>query len=468
MRFLMMMNVFMLCFSSVSILMAEDPPSKDYPDLGFRTVTVLDYKKALREEGEDVPQFPPRTSSALIIRSVKPDSPAANAGLKDQDLVRIINGQYLRSLTAGEKILNTASRQEPLKLGVVRRGKASWDQISIEIQPLSETQALKRNFLKTAGFDERYESCFKVRHKDAPSTLFVPDQFQLYYAEKRLHPDRLYLQVAMKIPENTQPGPLVISTDSNRYRLEQPPLYLRRYLNPQREEMKKLDQAQKKNDRLLAEIRKSHQKTKEEFNRVDKVYQEKYKKFDFAESLKDKAARDKQKEKIKILKSLEELNGTLIKLDKATLNFLEVTKSLATRQKDLASQIIQMAEDVKVKRNARYSALTSEQKLLLQAVGSGKKEVGHLTEADLLKLEETGFGGDWIQTQRASQGWKWFDALLNNEQQLKMIKDIISSDRVTVHHESHPQQKFTVTPEQKEQMKAVLTVFEAEGGKVED
>ena len=112
------------------------------------------------------------------------------------------------------------------------------------------------------------------------------------------------------------------------------------------------------------------------------------------------------------------------------------------------------------------TGLTPEQQEIVRKVFLFYRSPAFLNEAGLLQLEDTGFAEWEIKLKRASQGWKWYDAPVN-QQQLKLLRDIISSDNVTVHHARVPGQKFTVSAAQREQMKIVLDVFFEQGGKVQ-
>ncbi|HBL46036.1 MAG TPA: hypothetical protein DDZ90_21880, partial [Planctomycetaceae bacterium] len=117
-------------------------PSKKY-EMGFETVTVFEYKKTLREANAEIPDFPPRTETAVIVKLVESNSRASLAGLKENDLIRVINGSYLRSPNAADQKLSVITNRDQLILGIIRRVDDKWDQISIIMEPISDAAALK-------------------------------------------------------------------------------------------------------------------------------------------------------------------------------------------------------------------------------------------------------------------------------------------------------------------------------------
>mgnify|MGYP003111773033 FL=1 len=88
-------------FTVAVLLFGSNSAQADFPtrkyEMGFETVTVFEYKKTLREANIEIPDFPPRTESAVIVKLVESNSRASLAGLKENDLIRVINGSYLRS-----------------------------------------------------------------------------------------------------------------------------------------------------------------------------------------------------------------------------------------------------------------------------------------------------------------------------------------------------------------------------------
>ena len=79
-------------------------------------------------------------------------------------------------------------------------------------------------------------------------------------------------------------------------------------------------------------------------------------------------------------------------------------------------------------------------------------------------LERVGLYSSHTDLVRMAQGWISYDNPVKKEQ-FKMIEDIISSRKVTVHFENARGKPFELTSKQKEQMKIVLKAFKANGGK---
>ncbi|QGQ25063.1 hypothetical protein F1728_21270 [Gimesia benthica] len=374
MRFLMM-NVIILCFSSVSVLMAEELPSIDYPALGFRTVKVLDYKKALREQGEEIPRFPPRSGNALIVKmdqyqtrinsalTVVEDTRASRSELKDRDLIVVINGKLLRSPDDGDKLLEKITHKDKLELNVIRRNRSKWERINITLEPMGDLEFSKSKVKNVKAYDDDFALARFGVHRDA-RPRFSDGHFQLYIKQKSQELSKLYLQLSLFLPDappqkdTTKIQGFIIKTDGAEYRVA--------------------IEDEEKNNPQAAEARRN----------------------------------------------------------KSIANFSEF-----------------------------YNRSTNRTRKMLDELGEKISNFEKAPEETLIEFERRGIARSQVGFARMLEGWELYDSRLKRDQR-KMIADIISSKKVSFYHESVPDKPFEVTPAQKAQMKAVLTVFKDEEGNV--
>lgn len=462
MRLLMMFAVVFLTLISAQ----AEFPSKKYK-LGFEVVTVADYKKTLRAGNEAIPIFPPRTESAVIVRSVASNSRASLAGLKENDLIRVINGNYLRSPRSADQKLSRVTNQDQLKLGVIRRVEDKWDQVSITLEPISDAAALKLNLSRASSLDGSFKPYVKVRHRNTPFTNYAPDNFQLYYSERASRPDALYLKIAQLIPGQSQPGRFVITVEAEKYTFEpegiqpnQPGLFFPGSIRSPEWEPVRIEILLIQSEDWLKEL-------KEEFNLVEENYDNEFKDFQFDKDRKDKAYQERNRQRLALITSMERINAKIISAEINHQRLLQRKTRLLNQLNLPGNNQVKLTEQAREAIKARFAELTPEQKEIVKRIFTIGFLPGSSKEADLLLFEETGLADQEIKKRRAKQGWNWINVSLN-PQQLAMLRKVISTKIVTVHHENAPQQKFKVTPEQKAQMQTVITAFEAEGGKVKD
>lgn len=456
--------VFVVLFLLSSQVQAQ-PPVKQY-EMGFETVEVFEYIKSLREANQPVPIFPSRTSNALIVKTVADKSRASMAGLQENDLIHIVNGSHLRAPRAGDKKLSRITSQDELKLGVIRREENRWNRISVVLPAISDETALRLKLRKTPGLDSELLPVVKVRHRESPATIFAPDNFQLYFTETNSRPAQLHLRMAQLLPGKTVGGTFIIATEHGQTAFEtedgfdrdhKPSIY-RRSKSPEWEPI------QVELQLLLSE--EGQRKIKEEFRVAEEAYEREFKDFKFDEKRTDKAFQERNKERLKQIAAMERINAELMRVEQNHQRLLRRQEQLANPASISGRNSRQLTEQSRKAIRALYTGLTPEQQEIVRKVFLFYRSPGVLNETGLLQLEETGFAEWEIKLKRASQGWKWYDAPVN-QQQLKLLRDIISADNVTVHHARVPGQKFTVSAAQREQMKIVLDVFFEQGGKVQ-
>ncbi|QEG18902.1 hypothetical protein [Gimesia maris] len=234
MRTLILLTI--LSCLSLPLTRAEVLPSQKYPDLGFDTVKVLDYKKALREQGEEIPRFPPRTANALIVKmnryrtridssiTVVEHTRASNSELKDDDLIIVVNGKLLRSSDEGEKLLQQITYKDKLELRVIRRSGNNWERIDVPIKPFSDLEYYHTKITTDQSHDDDFSLCRFWIHRKAHSR-FTDGNFQLYIKHRSDEPLHLYLQLSMFLPDaplqkdSTKVDGFIIKTDHAKYRV---------------------------------------------------------------------------------------------------------------------------------------------------------------------------------------------------------------------------------------------------------
>ncbi len=415
-----------ISFMSAATTHAENPV-KSY-EMGFETMTVFEYKQSLKKAGEDIPKFPPRTGNALIVQSVKKFSRAHTADLEFHDLIRIVNGKLLRTPADADNILQKITYKDELKLGVIRLVENKWKRIEVTMEPISELDYLRSNLLRYRQIDYDYSYRKFVRHPANSISKFENKNFQLNYTSTNSgQPITIYLQLSLFLPEKSSYGDtsmmygFIIKTDTTKYRIV---------------DISEIDVKKRAFKKRLAEAKKLIQATQTKVDEAD--------------------SKNKAKEEVtKLLKELALAREQYQEIQTAQTEFLKFT----LKQKE------QSDEESRKRFNIAYDSQPKIIKDMLNNLVKKLETGADIPESDLLTLEDRGLGRQFIDMARILQGWKLYDRSLKKSQ-LKMIEDIISSNKVTVHYETVPDKTFEVTPEQKEGMKIVLKVFKADGGKL--
>lgn len=451
----------LLMVSAISL--QAEVPSRKY-QIGIETVTVFDYKQSLKKTGEELPVFPPRTSAALIVQLVEEGSRAAQAGLKEFDLIRFVNGKLIRSADAADKLLKKVNYTDELKLGVVRQSDGRWEPIQIKLEPLSERDYFRTSLIKHSGIDDEYRSCTIVRHRVPPISKYSHNNIQLYFREVSNQPMKLYFRMGMLVPGKSDEGPFVIQTEKGTYKVVKETA------------LKVPDRRTQDFEKKVAELTKlrdaAETKRKEavkKSNAAAKAFQNEFKDFKLDPSRKDEEYKKRLKRKLEAVRKSEklakeaydaglkflEVNGAHQKLLKASIEYSE------QRLKKLKEEANQEGARI----HARINELPADQATLI-AQGANKIQSGVLPdEAEIELIEKLCFRTVDLEKMKANQGWKWYDAPVKKAER-PMIEEIISSPKVMVSFDNDPSKTFEVTPEQKQQMKAVLAIYEDSGGKV--
>ncbi|QDT29367.1 hypothetical protein [Gimesia panareensis] len=422
MRFLMM-NVIILCLSSVSVLSAAEPPSETYEDLGFETVKVLDYKKSLREQGEEIPRFPPRTGNALIVETSGSDSRAEKAGLEDKDLIVMINGTLLRSPDEGDEILKKITYKDEFELRVVRLVENRWDRKTFTIKAMSDLEYYRSQIYSRFGFDSHCKPGRFKRHKTSSSMKYIHNAFMLYIQDTADEPDELFLRISQFLPdkallqEEGKPAGFIVKTDQNSYRIafiDSVGEQIAKYKNEKSQTEKRIQSIKEK----IAELKKT-ENAKNELTQTENMLEQLVKKYKT-----DQVKQANFLENVKLIKAVIE--------EKARKQYSEMY----------------------VGAGPIYSKYLDELRTKLRNGGT-------VEEIKLNTLETLRLGGADLDLARKRQGWKLRDELIFPDE-FKMIEDMISSKNVTVYYEMAPEKKFEVTEEQLQAMKAVFSVFKAD------
>lgn len=454
-------------FTVAVLLFGSNSAQADFPtrkyEMGFETVTVFEYKKTLREANTEIPDFPPRTESAVIVKLVESNSRASLAGLKENDLIRVINGSYLRSPRSADQILSMITHQDQLILGIIRRVEDKWDQISITLPPISEEAARKLMLRKVSGLDGAFLPYYRISHKHAPATRYAPNNFQLYYTERAGRPEKLYLRIAQLLPGHSRSGPFVMTTAGGRFVFESevvPPhqrgLFFAGSLRSPEWEPVKVEILLIQSEDWLDE---KHQ----EFQQAEAKYKQEFQGFKYDQSRRDKAYQELNQRRLSLITEMERLNQKIQSAESNHQRLVQRKDRLANSRNVLVQNQFRLSDDARKAIKLHFANLTAEQKAIVSRAFQYGISIA-LKEAELLQLEETSLAEQEIRRKREKQGWLWVDAPLTPDQ-IPMLRAMIADPTVTVHHESTPEQKFEVTPEQKERLQTVLDVYEAERNK---
>ena len=454
-------------FTVAVLLFGSNSAQADFPtrkyEMGFETVTVFEYKKTLREANIEIPDFPPRTESAVIVKLVESNSRASLAGLKENDLIRVINGSYLRSPRSADQKLSMITHQDQLILGIIRRVEDKWDQISITLPPISEEAARKLMLRKVPSLDGAFLPYYRISHKHAPATRYAPNNFQLYYTERAGRPEKLYLRIAQLLPGHSRSGPFVMTTTGGRFVFESevvPPhqrglFFAGSLRSPEWEPVK--------TEILLILAEDWLNEKRQEFQQVEATHKREFKEFQFDQSRRDKAYQELNQRRLALITDMERINKKIQSAERNHQLLVQRKERLANPRTVLSRNQFKLTDEAREAIKSHYTALTTEQKTLVTRAFRSGISLG-FKEAGLIQLEETGLAEQEIIRKREKQGWLWVDAPLTPDQ-LPMLRAMIADPTVTVHHESTPEQKFEVTPEQKEELQIVLDVYEAERNK---
>ncbi|WP_298868384.1 hypothetical protein [uncultured Gimesia sp.] len=359
---------------------------------------------------------------------MKKFSRAHTADLEFHDLIRIVNGKLLRTPADADNILQKITYKDELKLGVIRLVENKWKRIEVTMEPISELDYLRSNLLRYRQIDYDYSYRKFVRHPANSISKFENKNFQLNYTSTNSgQPITIYLQLSLFLPEKSSYGDtsmmygFIIKTDTTKYRIV---------------DISEIDVKKRAFKKRLAEAKKLIQATQTKVDEAD--------------------SKNKAKEEVtKLLKELALAREQYQEIQTAQTEFLKFT----LKQKE------QSDEESRKRFNIAYDSQPKIIKDMLNNLVKKLETGADIPESDLLTLEDRGLGRQFIDMARILQGWKLYDRSLKKSQ-LKMIEDIISSNKVTVHYETVPDKTFEVTPEQKEGMKIVLKVFKADGGKL--
>ncbi|MCA9015627.1 MAG: hypothetical protein KDA77_09885 [Planctomycetaceae bacterium] len=441
MRYLFPMTLFLILFL-VSLLNAADPPSKSYEDLGFDTVKVLEYKKALREQGDKDLRFPPRTGNALIVKmdqyqtqidsaiTVVEDTRASRAKLQDQDLIVVINGKSLRSPDEGDQLLEQITYKDTLELRVIRRTENRWERVTVTLEPLSE-QTYYRFKINSEHFrDDDFSGCEFWFHRNS-EPRFSQGNFRLYVKQRHnAPPPHLYLEMSLFLPDaphqkdTTKINGFIIKTDRAEYRVA-----------------------------IEDHVENRKQEYKKQLTEANKLVQSAEKQV--------KAASDKKEaDPVGYSKALNALRSAKSKY-----------QDLQTAETEFLHNVKQKAEqrNQETKKNVKgfYLSLSEDDRKMLDELMDCMNRLEAAPESTLQYLERGRLVRSQVAFSRMLQGWELYDLPLKKSQR-KMIEEIISSEKATFWFETVPDKTFEITPAQKKQLKEMLKVFDIEEGRLGD
>lgn len=96
----------------------------------------------------------------IIVGEVTEDGPAADAGVKADDIIQTINGEPVRSWSELRTAIGTSSPGDKVKLGILRDGEkmtitVTLDEMPDELVAQQQGQSTQQNMEKKLGFDVR-------------------------------------------------------------------------------------------------------------------------------------------------------------------------------------------------------------------------------------------------------------------------------------------------------------------------
>lgn len=260
-------------FVFLSSVQAED--LKETYITGFETTPVYEFKKNWEAKGNSPLKFPPNTGHAVVITSIDELSPAAVAGLEINDIVRSINGKILRKPNAAAEAFKSLNPQDEIKLVVIRRGEEKLEFSTVVVKPITKLEYQMRVHCDRST---NANGITEVRHRNSPSAVFVPKNFQLYYTEKNGNPDKLFLRISHLDHDRLFTKKFKVFTNNNSYQIEKKQSKAERAAELLNDltEVNALGQFWKLNPGLRSKIYQIDSKLKsdEELSRADHIYLE--------------------------------------------------------------------------------------------------------------------------------------------------------------------------------------------------
>lgn len=190
----------------VLLLSIVKPAYTEEKVIGFTYVPVIEFKNSWKSDGKEPLKFPPRTGNSVIVQSVIKHSPADEAGLKELDIIRVVNGQLIREIDKVKTIFDTAFSADEMELSIVRSSilngtnsiktrinkKTAWDYETITIKPVTREKYIA-NCMTTSS--DTVKEFTITRHIDSPQIVNSYEGFRLYYLEKNGVEPQLYLRI---------------------------------------------------------------------------------------------------------------------------------------------------------------------------------------------------------------------------------------------------------------------------------
>lgn len=433
-------------------------------EMGFKTLTVFEYKKYLKKEGEDIPKFPPRTGNALIVRFVEEDSRAENAGLRSSDLIRILDGKLIRSANEAVKTLQNITYKDELKLGILRPKGEKWERITLTLEPMTESEYLNSVLTRNFQVDHDFNPCYMIRHADAPFSRYSHKNIQLYYSEVDERAKTLYLRLGIFVRGKGNEGNIVVQTDRTKYKVELGQEIDEQEVDERKKALdKKMKDAEEQYNVLVKKSKESAAKTQA----AEAAHLAKFKGFKLDKNRKDKQYENMRKQYRDSLKNIESLAKVSAEDAKNVFMSVQRRKEYLADATDYMKKKLKRQREIQRLRSERVTAafnrLDPYDKKSLARTADLVAQGIMPNNSQLDSMEFHGIYSPTVDDLKAAQGWKWYDAPLKKTQ-TKMIEDIISSNKVMVYYEDMPQQPFELTSVKKKHMQLVLRSFEQSGG----
>lgn len=191
------------------ILNLSSIQAKDDYVTGFEVVPVADFKKAWEASGNTPLKFPPRSENAVIVSTILEHSSADWAGLKELDIIRVVNGKFIEDPKEFKTLLGEITEKH-IKLSVTRRGKKRWQGKSITVRPRKESE-----FYKSAITTNKGDATMR-HHTRSHMATNAANGFYAYYTIAGGRPE-LYLRMTYTANDWLFINKYEIITDSKTY-----------------------------------------------------------------------------------------------------------------------------------------------------------------------------------------------------------------------------------------------------------
>ena len=194
------------------LLMCSPCLSEEKYITGLEVASVPDFKKSWKESGREPLKFPPRSDTAVVVAEVLELSPAHSAGLQKFDIIRVVNGEFIKEPSKFYSYIGDIGTNA-IRLTVTRRSSNRWRSKSILIKPLKESEFYKRAITKN---EHDKNMMHHAMSNVAPNN---PNGFDLFYVTVGKQ-NKLYLRITHRARSWLFIDSYTITTDKKLYTLK--------------------------------------------------------------------------------------------------------------------------------------------------------------------------------------------------------------------------------------------------------